>query len=388
MIAYLMIFTSVFILGSVPLLFRKKKKIIRIFATLLPILILYLLSVLKDDSVGIDTQQYLLLYNEAVDAPLSSIFSYNGWEPLFSIFLVGFSKLHLPFRLFQAFIYLLVYLPLFFFMLKFDKAPGYSLLIFCFWSILIFNFSGLRQAVAMSFCLLSIIFLNKRKILGVVIGFACILIGCLFHITAITFFIVPLLFLFKKPLKLAPYLIILSLFIFCFSPLILLFVSRIIYSTDYVPILRPDAWETFFAYLLIAVFIVFCLTNNRILRRIDDVGLKIDSKITTKINSYNKIFVLEESNDDSIFSILVLVFLIGTFFEAFILSSYAIPRISMYFTIIAPFSISHAIGKFKSTTAKLSLYVLIGTAFMIYFYFTYISPNYLNCVPYTFFFQN
>lgn len=387
MITYLLFFASIFILGTVPLFFGKDKKIFKILAALLPVLFIYFISVLKSNDVGIDTSVYAEYYEGAKNVPFSSMLNYHGWEPLFSFFMVSFAKMGLPFRVFQAFLYLLIYVPLFFFVLKHDKLPGLSLVLYSMFSFLVLNFSALRQSVAISLCMLAILLLAKKKIINIIFGILSICIGVLFHYSTIVFFLaVPLMFI-RNPLKAIPFAIMIILFVFAFSPLIYTFIANITNLSDYVPILRTDAWETFAAYLLILILLVMIFKkDSKMVIFLDKFGLKIDGLISSKIKVYPKItktFSAQKSDGEThYFNLLLPIFAIGVALESFILSSYVFPRMALFFLPYCPFLLTDSIYRFKSSSIKIIILIVFLAVFSVYFYFAYISPNYLHCVPY------
>ena len=387
MITYLLFFASIFILGTVPLFFGRDKKIFKILAALLPVLFIYLISVLKSNDVGIDTSVYAEYFEGARDVPFSSMFNYHGWEPLFSFFMVSFAKMGLPFRVFQAFLYLLIYVPLFFFVLRHDKLPGLSLALYSMFSLLVLNFSALRQSVAISLCLFAILLLTKKKTMNIVFSLLCVCTGVLFHYSTVVFFLaIPFMFI-KNPLKIIPFAVMIILFVFAFSPLIYTFISNVTNLSDYVPVLRTDAWETFAAYFLILILLALIFKkDSKIVTFVDKFGLKIDRSIGSKIKLYPKIsktLAVQYSEDETqYFNLLIPLFAIGTTLESFILSSYVFPRMALFFLPFCPFLLTESIYRFKSSSAKIIITIVLLTAFSIYFYFTYVSANYLDCVPY------
>lgn len=165
---YLLLFLSV-ILAFVP------SKKVRVHMAWLPFLIMLLLCGLRAKTVGSDTESYLSHYQ----------FGYGDrMEPLYTATIEFCHFLGVTPHQFIFITALLIYIPLFIVVRKHSANPCFSALIFLAYSVTFFDntFNGVRQAIALSFVLISLYNLNKKKIIK---SFVFFVIASLFHYSSL-----------------------------------------------------------------------------------------------------------------------------------------------------------------------------------------------------------
>ena len=166
----------------------KINRVILLCAKILPFLILFIINAFKDTSVGVDTKAYQSWY-DTVAAGGNPLGSYASVEIGFKTIMNIFISLGLPFRFFYIFCNLIIYTPICFAAIKLSKNVSLTALIYACIGALVINFSGLRQAMAMSLCFLSIYFLIKKRILTTLLFLTINIIAFTLHKSAIAFFI-------------------------------------------------------------------------------------------------------------------------------------------------------------------------------------------------------
>lgn len=146
-------------------------------------LLLFCLSVLKDVSVGVDTATYKDIFEW-----IQKNNDFGRYEPAF-VYLNLFSKnIYNNFNFFLLLVFTIIFFNINFFLKKISENHTLSITIFFLFFFIEFN-SMLRQAIAVSFFMRGIIYLNeknkKKYFLTAIIAF-------LFHYSAIIIFFIPL----------------------------------------------------------------------------------------------------------------------------------------------------------------------------------------------------
>lgn len=123
---------------------------------------LFLLLVLKKDTVGADTLGYRQQYRIAATVAWKD-FDYVYFEKGYIFLMKLFSKSGLSFRWFTGFIYGVLCLGYWRFLRKHSENVTLSLLILFCYQFLVFHISGLRQSLAMGICLFAFLALERGK---------------------------------------------------------------------------------------------------------------------------------------------------------------------------------------------------------------------------------
>lgn len=199
---YLVLLTIVAIISVIILLINKKQGIK--FTLTVYIVLLFLFSGLRYHT-GWDWEAYDYFFDELAKANIITLFHYNifGYEPGFVFFTYISSVLNIPPFLFFSIITVSLIIS------SAHRYLGKYVFIFCLLYLYygyFHNFSIVRQGVAAALFAYSIRFLilNNNKF------YVVIMIGALFHISAIMLFAIPLLCRWSKKIPFTP-IVLLSL---------------------------------------------------------------------------------------------------------------------------------------------------------------------------------
>ena len=144
---------------------------------------IFLLLVLKKDTVGMDILGYRRQYRIAA-AVLWRDFDYVYFEKGYVLLMKIFAKSGLPFRCFTLFIYSILCLGYYRFLKRFSENVTLSLLMLICYQFLVFHTSGLRQSLAMGICLLAFLQLEEGHWVR---GLGMALLAAAFHRGALAF---------------------------------------------------------------------------------------------------------------------------------------------------------------------------------------------------------
>ncbi len=152
---------------------------------------LFLLLMCRGKTVGNDTQQYSYLFELHGTSSISMIIR-EGRDVLFRLLAHFVYRVFGNYQVFLAVIALLEVIPIAYVYLK-DRSHSYlKMILFVNMATFCMMFSGIRQAVAISFGVLAYDFITRKKIWGYII---CCLISFGFHTSGI---VVSLFFLISK----------------------------------------------------------------------------------------------------------------------------------------------------------------------------------------------
>lgn len=382
--AILLIFIGI---GFVEILLSKKRcnKIVLIALKILPFFILFFLATFKKDTVGYDSITYHNWYNLLLNSQKPSG-SYSSVEIGFKFLIELFASIKSPYIVFLIVCNILIYLPTSIAVLKLSKNSGFSAFIYACLSIMVLNFSALRQAISISFVLFSLIFTFKKKWWSIIVSFFLIIIAGLFHKSGFAFVLtIPLVYI---PInkKAIYYIIPLAIvFFFITPPIVMSFYYCFLYGSPYYPITRRGVGEYYFFFLTIfAGFFVFA-NFNQFKNLIRSFFCFIESKITKQEKKKSADYDAEESN--TIINPLLLMFLIGVLFQSTSQINYAFPRFATQFLAIISIAAINIIMTEKHNLTRIALLSIVLLGFYLFFLYDSILPNYLGVCPYLFFWQ-
>ena len=229
MLIYIIVFTLTTVLGFVIDNYKKRggKKGVNIIYLLLFFIFVALVG-FRDVSVGSDSYSYLLSFELAKDLSLLEYLTVNLFsDPGFYTFtwLVQdvSGNINVYFLIITCF-YFATYLK---FISKYSSSSGWSVWILNSLGFTTFAMSTLRQAMAMSFCLIAyMLWVDRKKI-----SWLFLLIACTFHLSALIY--TPMMFVRsiskdRKPWKLVGIIIITMLF----TPFIMNYMMSVGYIGD------------------------------------------------------------------------------------------------------------------------------------------------------------
>lgn len=387
--------------GLIPLSTLIKKEAIRnLLCSLIPALILFAMLGLKGASVGVDSQTYISAYYDLRSIPrfpnpefFESLKSYNFQNEYgFILFAQLFSMMGLPYLVFQLFSYGIICFCLFFSTWKLSKNPIASFIIFFCFTFFNFFVSGLRQSFAVSLCLLAISIVSDggRTPVRSIIYFFLIGLATFWHKSAFIFIVPYFLLGIKVGTKSMLVLVFASIFLFVFGAEMYEFINTYVSFTfggnygDYAPFSFGKGLTSLLLIAIIAVsYLLF--KPSKVKNVIDEfickrISFYANGRDKSEVTIQNDVGNLKE---DKLFSLLIILAFIGTWLSYTSRFSIAFGRISMYFTIMIIFLLPNSVEKIKNARIKYTIYIMLFTAFVLYFVYTALLPNYLGIIPYT-----
>jgi len=170
------------------------------------IILLILLSGLRNWAVGSDTYQYYYIFDmvkqDTWENLLDNFIHYEGKDPFYRVFLKVFQVFTGNYQVYLVFVATIFMTALGNFILKNTKQIRHAVLAFIIYMGYFYGFfsiTGIRQTIATAILLWSFEFIKKKKYLPFVILVA---FAGLFHVSALVFLLVAFLANFKKPKQL------------------------------------------------------------------------------------------------------------------------------------------------------------------------------------------
>lgn len=164
---------------------KKTKKIVFISATTVHLIVI---SGLRSIQVGSDTLIYKEVFNSLSGVPFLDLFDvYPKFENGYQLVSYLFSNVFNSFNFYMFIVSTFVYMVLGLIIYKYSTNPLFSYVLYVILGMFDFNLSGLRQSIAMSIVLFSIIFLIDQKVIKFT---STIILAAFFHKTAIIFLII------------------------------------------------------------------------------------------------------------------------------------------------------------------------------------------------------
>jgi hypothetical protein len=391
MTVYLLLIGLLLLLALVyPFAARKKPKLTRLLVVIIGVGALYAICALKASSVGRDSPEYLKGYEEISQLPASQL-TYGNFEVGFVILCKTFLAFHAPFQVFVAVQYLVVCLPIAFVFYRRSPNPPVSLLLFVFWSILVFDLSGLRQAMAISMILLAYEFLieaqevalKKKKILFFILCGICVVLAASVHVSSLVFVMLFALSFAKFKGKYLAIAVPLLVLLFFLSGYIFTSIYYLSGSSNYLPG-SYGGGGLFILYLVIMLFMVVFGNYSSFAAQIDAKMLGLDLKCARFANCLPNEVI---PHNEKFYNGSLWAMLLAVFFEAFSRTNAVFPRFTWYFLIIVVIAIPAAIERQKSKMWRLCAYLVLLVFFGVYFYVNFLMKNALDILPYLFFWQ-
>lgn len=247
----------------------------RIFLIFYATAYLLLISGLRSENFGTDVAGYLTKYAEISGYSLveiwDEIFSLGSKDPFFYFVSKLISLSGAPAQLYLALLSALYLISFAIATKKLSPDPALSYIFLISFGFLAFSYSGLRQAVAMSFLMLAITPLLEKRYF-VFVGYT--LIGCLFHASAFLFLICPVLMRinFKKYGMIL--MVGLGIFVFMYADL----AREFIFSLNFERLSTyEDDYKTLNAsgFAIYLAMYVFCFYSLKKAGQVDDILLSL-----------------------------------------------------------------------------------------------------------------
>lgn len=333
---------------------------------LLYILMMIAIFTLRATTIGTDTQTYANYYNGLSAGKLGNLFEIGFEMLIFLCKLLGFN--------FNAFLFvssLIIFVPIYFLVVKHSKNPILSLFAYSTLGVYSMSFNGLRQFIAFSLFLIGIQYIIKGGKLSFFKYILIITVAVLFHSSAMVLY--PVYFLKFVKLNIPTMLVFIALIMLAMGlmqPVVKL-VSKITHFNYYDRYFGSGDLQSislinvFYCIVMMAVFIYF-----RVLRD------KIDFESDDEKNKYNIFLIL--------FFLFLLIRCAATFSNMFSL----INRFTMFFQFSIIFLIPYASYPIKESTIKACFEILVLVACTFYFIISAVLRKSNNIFPYEFFFNN
>lgn len=157
-----------------------------IFIALLPI---FILLAFRSGDMGADTGTYVRHFERMIYTSLEQEFAVTRMEHGYIVFVKAITHLTHNGLVYQVICVSIIMLGLFVFLMDQEENAFYTLFFYCSLGLFIFTFTGVRQCIAMSLCLMSYHFVKDRKYITFAVF---ITIAFFFHKSSILFVVVPL----------------------------------------------------------------------------------------------------------------------------------------------------------------------------------------------------
>ena len=311
----------------------------------LSMLSLFLLLSLKSTSVGTDMPGYRAQYELAGTMPFRD-FSYVYFEKGYLLLTKLFAKGGVPFPVFTALVYALLFRAYHGFLRRYSHNATLSVLILICYQFLVFHISGLRQTLAMAMCILAFLALERSRLLSLILT----VLAVLFHSSALIFFaIYPISALGKRP-----------------KPLALLFLA-----VPAVLCLRPVLW----------------LGISRYLPQIETTGIRLGGNclflgLMALFLCFTQAAYPQKGRHAPFFCRMAVL----AFGADLLLSGSTLLRGNLFFTLFLLPGIPNAIRQYPPRV-RLLLELALGVFLILLFYTDTLAINQLGLLPYRFFWQ-
>jgi len=146
-------------------------------------ILIYLICILRDPSVGRDIPGYKYIYEETAKISWKD-FDYVYFEHGYVFLMKICNKLGISFQGFFAVAYAIILYPIYLFIKKYSTDKLFSALIYICYILFEFNLTGLRQAIAISIVLLAFIALLESRKFPKILYVLLVLIAASFHKSA------------------------------------------------------------------------------------------------------------------------------------------------------------------------------------------------------------
>lgn len=336
----------VLVIGLLSKQFRNGKKIFCISTGT----IYFFIAALRSSYVGGDSFNYRNMFELLAGRDLYISLFYSKKDPVFFAFLSFVGKFTSNYTVLFTIVAALFCFAVWYYIYKYSCDPVLSVIVLLAFNLYQFSLTGMRQTIAMSFVIFSMISINEGKR---ALPYIFVVLGSLFHASALVFMIIPIL--------------------------------------RHIPITKKKIkWS-------VAVLIVAFLLRNKIATMligfISDRGYQVNmvqSGFTMMLVIFilyivMAIFVNEYAEYDRNYHFQYWIAMGAVFFETLVTAQNIFFRIAFYFLMIfvtlLPNIIHHARNRNTRLILSLGLYIVLSVQYLV---FT-IGSCYI--LPYTFFWQ-
>lgn len=345
--------------------------------------LLWLLFTFKGVGTGSDTNSYYTLYdfiskdtlflNETLKNPIH-------YEVGFLFLMSLIAHTHVPYIVFQAFVYLIICGCLFYTVLKLSKNPAFSILIFFTFTFYNFFISGLRQSLAISLCIFALAFTisSKKDVFKYFLYFLIIGLACSIHNSAFLF--LPVVFLRKVKIGqrglVALMFVTILFYIFGYQLFNLIIslasLTNLVYVEGYVAYAGGIGKTPILMLLLTIISFMFLCPNV--------FSEKIFPSLCDRFKLKSSFFQLKENYDPNADyqGVLIVMMFFGCCLEFLNRFSSGIGRGSMYFTIAIIVLLPNAIERIANKRVKYIVEALACVGFIGFLFYYSILTDLMN----------
>lgn len=257
LLIFMMMLSLILLLSQKMFKIRQNKKYLILIFT---ILVLFL--VLRDPSVGVDTDNYKEIFKYCHKVDFIRLFSFSRHEVGFKYYCKLISSIYYDYTFFLMITSILSMIGVYYFIQNNSKNYIQSTFIFITFNFYSYFFGILRQSLAISILLFSLTFIKKRKLFPFLLF---VFLASLFHKTALVF--LPLYFVYQvkiDKLKFWIWLIFIILFVI-FKNFILDFIFNYIYKPNSLEALSGSGYKML--VLLLGISLLSYFYQDKLLKK-------------------------------------------------------------------------------------------------------------------------
>ena len=348
MAPFILLYLYLFLIWFMTRTITKEKKR-KQYQTVLSFLGLLFLLGFHDPSIGTDMGAYIPAFQSREPR-----FSLNpdivyGFEPGFVNYL---SLIKYFTNNEQAFLFIsaiVILFPVLWLIKSYSKNTMFSIIIYTSWYLYYFSFSGLRQAIAVSICVLATLCLLKKKLIPYIV---IVVLASSIHTSALFFIIAYPLYWLKMPTRIQLLVFIVLLLVLLFFKDIIVTVANLVFGADnrYSGHIQSSSFGGYTIAIVYLCFGVFQIYHNK-----------------------------QHSNPYIPFLLLI------TILQFTGVYSQTIPRIAYYFLPIFALSFPEALSNINNKNRP--MYTCAFVMLFVTFFFMQASSHYLEVTPFKFFWE-
>lgn len=312
----------------------------------------FTIAAVRSSTIGFDTGIYVNAFNRLSEMPLNAAMLYSNKDAVFWAMLCLLGKITSNYTVLFSVVAGLFTVSAWHLIYKYSKDPRLSIILLLAFNLYQFTFTGMRQTIAISFILWAIDFCYQEQTLKSIIF---ILIGALFHSSALVFIIVILLMEYRKELE----------HIHTFSVALVLgvvFLFRERIAQKLIVFIQDRGYEVTMTnggltmtFVIFSLFLLGCL------------------------------FIREYSFSDENATLSYLIAAIACFFEMLVSTQSIFFRVAFYFLIVYIIFVPNVIQTIKHDSSrrfiKASVYILLSIQYLVF------TINSCGIIPYQTFWQ-
>lgn len=323
------------VIMSYPILIKKKngKKMYCILTGIC----YFAVAAVRSNTIGFDTAIYVNSFERLSKMSLDAAMLFSDKDVCFWVLLSLLGKITSNYTVLFFLVACIFTISAWHFIYKYSKDPRLSIIVMLAFNLYQFTFTGMRQTIAMSFILWAIDYCYQRKIIKSIVF---ILIGAIFHSSALIFIIVILFRIYKKKLT--------------------------------------QVHTITIAFLLGIVFLLRGTIAQRLIVLIQDRGYEVtmlNSGLTMTFVIFvlfllGCLFIREYNFSDENATLTYLIAMLACFFEMLVSTQSIFFRIAFYFLMIYIVFVPNVVESIRNGKSrfivKTGIYVLLSIQYLVF----------------------